>query len=212
MDGAFAVDFTLGVSIMSLPTTPVAIRTHKLPPLLLREIGRLITIFSCIEHEMNLLTFSLLRLSTSEGRLAVARQNVRSRFNLIAQLMKVNCISVTHDLKALGREIEELEELRDWIAHGVWSKDGNIFRIQITSGAWQPKGSHLKIERKIIPSGAPFDAQSLHNISDVSVDLLAVVEDVHKQIVAQLQPLPGTRPVLRRARTKPHQHQVRIED
>ena len=181
-------------------------RTHKLPALLLREVGRLITLFSCIEHEINLLTFSLLRLSPAEGRLAVARQNVRSRFNLITLLMKVNGISVTHDLKALAGGITDLEEMRDWVAHGVWSKEGNVFRLQITSGTWQPRGSHLKIERKIIPASAPIDSLALRQMSDVAVDLLAVVVNTHKQLVAQLQPLPGKRQGLHRGRSTPHQH------
>ena len=184
------------------PPVAVALRTHKLPALLLREIGRIVTIFSCVEHEMNLLTFSLLRLSPVEGRLALARQNVRSRFHLISLLLVANNISITHNLKALASEIEELEEMRDWVAHGVWSKDGKIFRLEISRGTWRPRGSQRKVERKIIPAAAPVDYQSLRRISDVAVELLAVVEDTHKQIVAQLRPLPGKRPASRRARTK----------
>lgn len=195
--------FTLGVFTMTFPPVAVARRTHKLPALLLREIGRLITVFSCIEHEMNLLTFSLLRLSPAEGRLALARQNVRSRFHLISLLLGANDISVTHNLKALASEIEELEEMRDWVAHGVWSKDGKIFRLEISRGTWQPRGSHRKVERKIIPAAAPVDYRSLRRISDVAVELLEVIGDTHKQILAQLKPLPGKRRVLRRSRATP---------
>jgi hypothetical protein len=162
--------------------------------------------FSCIEHEMNLLTSSLLRLSPAEGRLALARQNVRSRFHLISLLLDANNISITHDLKALASEIEELEEMRGWVAHGVWSKEGKTFRLEISRGTWQPKGSHRKVERKIITAAAPIDYQALHRISDVAVELLAVVGDTHKQVVEQLQPLPGKHRVSRRSRTTPRKH------
>lgn len=191
----------LWVFIVTFPLVPVSRRVHKLPALLLREIGRLITIFSCIEHEMNFLTFSLLRLSPAEGRLALVRQNVRSRFHLISVLLGANDIKVTHNLKVLASEIEELEEVRDWIAHGVWSKEGKTFRLEISKGTWKPRGSHRKVERKIIPAAAPIDYQALHRISDVAVELLAVVGDTHKQVVAQLQPLPGKHRGSRRGRT-----------
>ncbi|MBI5937124.1 MAG: hypothetical protein HY850_04680 [Betaproteobacteria bacterium] len=148
---------------------------------------------------MNLLTFSLLRLSPAEGRLALARQNVRSRFHLITLLLGANNVSITHNLKALAAEIEELEELRDWVAHGVWSKDGKVFRLEISRGTWQPRGMHRKVDRKIVPAAAPVDYQSLRRISDVGVELLAVVVDTHKQTLAQLQPLPAKRKPSRHA-------------
>ena len=183
---------------MALPSVPVAIRTHKLPALLLREIGRIITLFACIEHEMNHITYSLLRLSPAEGRLAVTRQNVRSRFHLISVLLKLNGVSVTHNVKALASEIEALEGMRDWVAHGVWSKNNGVFLLQISRGTW--KGSLKGVDRKIIPASAPCDQKALREISSVAVHLLAVVEDTHKQIAAQLQPLPGKHPAARRQR------------
>jgi len=190
---------------MPLPSPRIVLRTHKLPALLLREIGRLITVFSCIEHEMNHIAYSLLGLSPAEGRLALAMQNVRSRWHLISLLLDINEISVTHNLGALSKEVQELEEVRDWVAHGVWSNDNGVPHLQISRGTWQPKGSHKGVDRKIIPAAAPFDQHALREISSVAVDLLTVIEDTHKQIVAKLQPLPGKHTGLRRPHTKPPQ-------
>lgn len=191
---------------MPLPSVQIARRTCKLPALLFREVGRLITVFSCIEHEMNLVTYSLLRLSPSEGRLAVARQNVRSRFHLIATLLELNVVSITHDLRALSNEVTELEELRDWLAHGVWTLAKGVPQLQISRGTWRPKGAPKKFERKVIPACAPIDQQTLREISFVAVHLLAVVEDIHKQVSEQLQPLPKKRQVRPRDLSKPRKH------
>ena len=66
---------TVGI-IMNQPLVPVAFRTLKLPTMLLREIGRVIAVFAAIEHELNLIAYTVLRLTTAEGRLAVTRQNI----------------------------------------------------------------------------------------------------------------------------------------
>ena len=76
--------------------TSIASRTTKLPALLLREIGRITIAFAAIEHELNLVAYTLLNVSRAEGRLAVTRQNIRSRMALIKQLAEVKSANLSH--------------------------------------------------------------------------------------------------------------------
>ena len=128
---------------MNTPVIPVALRTHKLPAMLLREIGRVITVFAAIEHELNLITFTVLRLSTAEGRLAVTRQNVRSRMELLQALIKLTGLKAPSNWKTMSDELQELEEVRDWVAHGAWSLQNKQPVLHITRGKWRPAG-HLE--------------------------------------------------------------------
>ena len=170
---------------MKHPAVPVADRTHKLPAMLLREIGRIITIFAAIEHELNLITYTVLRVSSAEGRLAVTRQNVRSRMDLLRALLDIGGFDKPTDWETMSKELQNLEEIRDWVAHGVWSKSEGVYAIQITRGTWKPDGYPAKVDRKVVPASAPIQYETLQDVANVGVDLLALLEKFHLDIKTQ---------------------------
>lgn len=167
---------------MKLPKLPTAQRVTELPEMLLREIGQIMVVFSAIEHELSMITFTLLRISTAEGRLAVTRQNVHGRMSLIKQLAELRDIALpegwdkTHDL------LVEQETIRDWLAHGVWSLDDDGPKLEISRGTWQPPGHHKSIDRKIIPAGAPVKHETLHEATQSGLELLALLERLHIEL------------------------------
>jgi hypothetical protein len=165
--------------------------TTKLPARLLKEIGRVVAIFSCIEHEMKLITYTLLRVTPQEGRLAVKEPRVKDGFATIKSLMEIHGITVTHNIDALSSDIAEMESVRDWLAHGVWTKINGKIHLQITSGGkWQPPGVIKGVSRKIIPAAAPVSHAHIQKVAIVGEELLAVVADVHKQVLEQQKQRP----------------------
>lgn len=172
---------------------PVSKATIRIPAKLLKEIGRIVTIFSCIEHEMRLVTYALLRVTPREGRLAVQEPRARDSFNVIKSLMKIHGITVTQNIDALSSEIGEMESIRDWLAHGVWTKVNGEIRLQVTAGKWQPPGTKNGVSRKIVPAAALVTHKHLHEVADAGEELLAVCAGLHKQVLAQQKPRPTAR-------------------
>ena len=165
-------------------------RTNDLPIEFLIQIGRLITVFSCIEDDVRQITNTLLRLTPQEGRIAVRSPRISDCFDMIESLLDLNAFSVTHDLKALRNELSELEGARDWVAHGVWTRIQGELHLVILSGVWQPPGIKLpagkkSIKRRIIPAAAPVTVDQLKGLADAGADLLPVVADVYRQLSEQ---------------------------
>jgi hypothetical protein len=166
--------------------------TTKLPAKLLKEIGRVVAVFSCIEHETKLITYALLHITPQEGRLAIKEPRIKDSFATIKSLMEIHGITVTHNIDAISSDIAEMESVRDWLAHGVWAKINGGIHLQITSGGkWQPPGAIKGVSRKIIPAVAPVSHAHIQKIAFVGEELLAVVADVHKQILEQQKPYPS---------------------
>lgn len=179
---------------MNIPVT-TSKATTKLPARLLKEIGRVVAIFSCIEHEMKWITYTLLRVTSQEGRLAVKEPRVKDGFATIKSLMEIHGFTVTHNIDALSSDIAEMESVRDWLAHGVWTKINGKIHLQITSGGkWQPPGAIKGVSRKIIPATAPISHAHIQEVAIVGEELLAVVADVHKQVLEQQKQHPTRHP------------------
>ena len=175
--------------IATIPQSPATI---ELPNELHLQIGRLITIFSAIEHEVRLITAVLLRITPQEARLTVRTPRIKDSFEMIHSLMGLYELKVTHDLKALQQELAELEGARDWVAHGVWTKLDGVLHLMISSGSWKPPGFKLpigksSIQRRVIPAAAPATADQIKQIADVGVELLPIVADVCRQLSDQRQ-------------------------
>lgn len=164
---------------------PTSRATIRLPAKLLKEIGRVMTVFSCIEHEIRLITYSLLRVTQQEGRLAVRDSRAQDSFEAIKSLMKIHNVTVTHDVAVLASEIGEMESVRNWLAHGVWTKVYGEIRLQITAGKWQPPGETHAVNRRLIPAAAPMTHHQIQKIADAGANLLEVCADLHKQVLLQ---------------------------
>jgi hypothetical protein len=78
---------------MSVPTSRATIR---LPAKLLKEIGGVITVFLCIEHEIKLITYGLLLITQQEGRLVVQESRSRDSVEAIKSRMKIHNITLTY--------------------------------------------------------------------------------------------------------------------
>jgi hypothetical protein len=156
--------------------------------MLLREIGQIMVVFAAIEHELSMISFTLLRISTAEGRLAVSRQNIHGRMSLIKQLAELSGFTLPDGWDTTRDLLVEQETVRDWLAHGVWSLDHDGPKLEISRGTWQPPGHHKSVDRKIIPAGAPVKHETLHEASVSGLEILAVLEQLHIELAEQLHP------------------------
>lgn len=158
--------------------------TVNLPVRYLKEIGRVVTIFSCIEHTLRLISYQMLRLTPAEGRLAVRSGRIGDFCKMIQDLMELHSVKVTHNVTALSSDLRNLESMRNWLSHGVWTKRGGVFHILATTGAWE-SGPLQGKSRKVATSIHPVRLDQIREIADEGHRLLGFVNDVYGQVVAQ---------------------------
>lgn len=168
--------------------------TVRLPAKYFKEIGRVITIFACVEHILRLISYKLLRLTPAEGMLTVRAARIGDYCRMIQDLLNLQSIKITHNLLALSKDLSDFESMRDWFSHGVWTKHNGAIHVLLTSGKWQA-GSLQGTSRKIAPSIHLVTPQQISGIADEGRRLLTYVNDVYCQIAAQQNALQRKSPV-----------------
>ena len=172
-----------------MPQKPTPKATVKLPAKYFKEIGRVITIFACTEHALCLIAYRLLRLTPAEGRLAVRAARVGDYCRMIQDLLGLQSIKVTHSIPALAKDLKDLDYMRDWFSHGVWTKTGGTFRILATACKWDA-GPLQGVSRRIASSTHPVRLDQITAIADEAHRLLTCVNDIYRQIRARQKASP----------------------
>ena len=106
----------------------------------------------------------------------------------------------------MSKELQHLEEIRDWVAHGVWSLDKPFPRLQISSGSWQPPGHHKPVSSKVIPAAAQVNHETLRGVAIIGLELLQLLERFHFQLQAQQRASPEKQPEELHRRPSRQQH------
>jgi hypothetical protein len=161
----------------------------KLPSLLNREIGRVITRFAHLEYILSITTYEILGIGPKEARLAIIEPRMKNRIELIIDLLRLKKIDPNINLSLWGAELEKLENQRNQIAHGVWLQDPKtkIIFLRIISGTWQPiKGQRGKTKRKISPEGLEYNAKDCRLLVSQIDASIKVAEYFHRTIMNAL--------------------------
>lgn len=135
-----------------MATLPIA---KGLPANYAASIGRIISRFSYAEWLISFITYRLLEIGPKHGRIAVRTPRVEDGITMIEQLMFLNVIHTSTDVKALKKELKNIENERDMLAHGVWMRHPGFrtWHIQVIKGNWQPDPLSQPISRRIKPEG-----------------------------------------------------------
>jgi hypothetical protein len=84
-------------------------------------IGKAVVAWSRLEHSINEIIWALLRVSVEDGRIITASLDTRYRLNLLRALGDRRLAEI--DVKLLSdliKKINELNEYRNLIVHGLW--------------------------------------------------------------------------------------------
>ncbi len=135
-----------------MATLPIA---KGLPTNYAASIGRIISRFSYAEWLISYITYKLLNIGPKHGRVAVRTPRVEDGITMIEQLMYLDKIHVSTNIKALKKALTDIENERDMLAHGVWIRHPGFrtWHIQVTKGNWKPDPLSPKVSRRIKPEG-----------------------------------------------------------
>ena len=177
---------------MTTPTERELPITLDLPSSLYREIGKVMASHAAVEWALNRVTYQLLRLKPVEGRITVREPRTTDRLDMITDLLGINKIKVTMNIKALKIALEQAYQERDALAHGIWiidRKAGKVF-LRLSGGKWQPPGVFNKsVKRKIDLEAQEYTSAEAKATRELIVGILGALSDLETEIVAALATL-----------------------
>lgn len=163
-----------------------------LPDDYLLLIGLVMVRWSLLENALRRVAAAALDLTEAHGRIAIRSARAKEMVEMIRDIALIDGYTVgLHGLNM----VEELENRRNLLAHGIWFDGGESGPLlQDLQGHWPKNGDKPKIKRRIIPAGAPISIWNLN-------DLLAAIEtttlntyDVGRAIQERLEAYPRKRP------------------
>lgn len=122
---------------------------ERLPTQYNTAIGRIVSRHAILEDNLHKIMCGLLEISLTYGRIAVPMPRVADAITRIEDLMQLRGFTTALDLKGLKSDCKDLEEFRDKISHGTWSKfpGYKVPVLQITTGK-NRDGSKARISPK----------------------------------------------------------------
>lgn len=140
--------------------------SQRLPKSYNYEIGRIITRWALIEWKFKYITYGLLDIDHSLGRLAVREPRVVDHITMIEEIMAFKKFAVMTNLKSLKTRLEELQVWRDHIAHSAWVVGGGdkYLIMQLAKGKWTPITEGTSVNRKVRPQGGVVTIEFLRSL------------------------------------------------
>ncbi len=171
-----------------MKTLPVE---HVLPSILLRQIGRVITLWAVLELSLNQSVYLLLGTDPKSGRIAVREPRATDRIDMISDLAALKSIPIhSTDLTDLRAATEEALNFRDALAHNVWvrnPRNGDLL-LRFTKGSWQPdKGMRGKVSRKVKPEGSKMTAADCRVLAENILGIVDQARMLREEIEERLQ-------------------------
>lgn len=160
---------------------------YRLPVSYCTEIGRIITRWAYLEALLTSIAYVILDISQKHGRIAVREPRAVDSLTMIQDLMYLESLKTTVDLKALRTTLGEAEAFRDRLAHGVWVKHSNskLPVLQIVKGSYPPNPGARSIKARIEPRGLEVDLQHLRKAERVISSAVTTLHQLRRELEAQ---------------------------
>ncbi len=133
-----------------MPAYPIR---YRLPVSYSTEIGRIITRWAFLEYRLKETTYMLLDVDPKIGRIAIREPRTTGYIDMIQDLMALESLTTTVDLKKLRKTLEEIQIFRDKLAHGIWAKHDTtkLPVLQVTKVSYALKPGDQKTKARIEP-------------------------------------------------------------
>jgi hypothetical protein len=141
---------------------------YRLPSALATGAGKYIARFSYLEYVLTKVVYDLIGIDEKAGRLTI-KISPKKYAALLSKLLKLRSITTQVNIKHLGTEIFDTYEIRNLLAHGVWTrhpdypKDKRNYIIE-DEGAWSEPGHPIdSTSRAIKPEAINISTAYLSN-------------------------------------------------
>ena len=167
-----------------------AVHAPSPPATLCREIGRIITRWAYLENYIQRTVWMVLGVSEEECRLAVREPRLRDRLELISDLAHIYGLKIDSSLiKSMNIAIDKSVELRDAIAHGVWSyaHDHRLWALTVTKGSWDDqKRPKTERKKKVFPEGLLANVEAARRtVSEIDA-IISDAKSLHVSLAEQI--------------------------
>ena len=136
-------------------TAPIA---PSLPQSAAASIGRTILRHAFLESILSKIVYSLLGISSKQGRVAV-RLPPASRYVSTVQdlLLFHKIIAPTYNFRALAKALNDADSARNTLAHSIFLRrpESGELLIQIVRGSWELDQDVISVSRALQPQGKP---------------------------------------------------------
>lgn len=161
---------------------------YDLPPLIEKEVGRIILRCGFIEHQLQQAIWHLLQITLPMGRIATRTPRVTDRLDMIRDLLIVRKRPLDpKELSALKSLLDDAFDRRDLFAHGQWTrgKDGKWLVIK-AAGTWSDQQEAPVRSKRILPEALEVDLGQLRSITEALDDIIAALTRLRRGIYAWL--------------------------
>ncbi len=160
----------------------------ELPVDLNRGVGRIVSAFALVEHQLDMCVAALSGLGHKERRIVLFKEKAESRLGTCKLLFEVHGLKVSIPESLTAKRLKRVREDRNLFAHGVWTRTSNGYAVIQTAGSWDHEtglGS-----RKIKPAGVTTDAAALAAVLAEITILRKGAEELRSRIDAALKASP----------------------
>jgi hypothetical protein len=148
------------------PRMSVSPAVYKLPAHLTREIGRLIVHWAHFEYLLQSTLWLLLGIDEKKGRVAVPQaRNMDETLEKIADLADLNMLKIRTVINKMKVPAIAMSSKRNLVAHGVWIKDAEGWKVQQTRGKYPFKVTGHSQKRSMAPEVIKADTKGLQEVT-----------------------------------------------
>jgi len=132
-----------------------------LPDKIASAVGRVTHRWALQEHWLKMILIHASGLDPKRGRIALREPRIDEHLTIVGDLLALQSIRVTVDLKALTKKLASAKERRNLITHSVWVRHDGVLGVQETRGTWELGPGKPRASKKMWPAFQPVDRNYL---------------------------------------------------
>jgi len=162
----------------------------NLPANLSRDIGRIIIHWAHFEFLVQRVIWLLAGVDEKVGRVAVKDPRITDRLDMIVTLSELQGIKIDAALiSKMKTAAEAMLSYRDLLAHGVWGKDDDGWKVQKTKGNYPKDIKTVSRSRRVAPEGVLATSPDLQEIVRNIERLCTAIQLMRKDLKVKLEAL-----------------------
>lgn len=161
---------------------------YELPPDYCQRIGQFITRWAYLEWRLKETMYTLMGTDSKLGRVAIREPRVVSYLSMLEDAADLRAIHVSVNWKGLKDIMGEIEKWRDRFAHSIWLDvpDAGMPTIQVLGGKTVEKAGGRATKSRILPQGFRVSLGELDNAIAGLDRAVQLIDDLQKEIAAQV--------------------------
>ena len=167
-----------------------SILMKDVPVWLAKKIGQIIVRFAYLDYRLKIVVWKLSGVTPETGRLAIRDPRAVDKLTLIRDLFHYQRRSIDEEkFKTAVAALEELEQFRDLLAHGVWTHhEGAWFAVKFRGKVTDPDLHPIDRKREVRPESFAATASGLSELLEATDSLIQSVISLDKLVSSRRKP------------------------